>query len=65
MFGAAALAALAGYAVRAVSAPLHPSLAAACVAAAFGAVYLGAALKLGLGEARVLTAGIVRRLGRR
>jgi putative peptidoglycan lipid II flippase len=65
MFGAAALGALAGYAARVACAPLHPSLAAVVVAAAFGAAYLGAAYALGLGEARVLTTGVLRRLVRR
>jgi putative peptidoglycan lipid II flippase len=65
MFGAAALGAAVGFAVRLACAGLHPALVAVAVAAAFGLVYLGVARALGLAEARVLVDGALRRLRRR
>jgi putative peptidoglycan lipid II flippase len=64
MFGAAAVGAGAGYAARLAAAPLHPALAAVCVAAVFGGVYVGCARALGLDEARVVIGGVLRRLRR-
>jgi putative peptidoglycan lipid II flippase len=65
MFGAALVAAAAGYGVRALVPALHPVLIAALVVAAFGLVYVALARLLGLEEARALTDSIRRRLLRR
>ena len=61
LWGAAILAAGAGWAVRPVADGLHPALVAIAVLAPFGVVYLGATMLLGVGEARAL----VRRFARR
>lgn len=65
MFGAALIAAAAGYGVRALVTALHPVAIAALVVAAFGLVYLALTRMLGLEEAKALTDSIRRRLLRR
>jgi putative peptidoglycan lipid II flippase len=65
MFTAAALAAGAGYAVNLIVGGSHPVFTAACVAAGFGIVYLGAARAMGLGEAVAFSQSLLRRLRRR
>ncbi len=64
MFGAALLAAAAGYGVRILSAELHPVFVAALVVAVFGAVYFALARLFGLEEARVVLDSIRRRVRR-
>ena len=64
MFGAALVAAAAGYAVRFVAPGLHPVPMAAIVTALFGVVYLAVAQALGLSEARVFVNSLLRRVRR-
>jgi putative peptidoglycan lipid II flippase len=61
MFGAALVAAAAGYAIRFAAPTLHPVIAAAIVTAVFGAVYITVARVLGLVEARVFVDSLRRR----
>jgi putative peptidoglycan lipid II flippase len=61
-FAAALAAAAVGYGARVAATGAHPLLAAAVVAAAFGAAYLGVAHALGLEEARGLLDGVARAL---
>jgi putative peptidoglycan lipid II flippase len=61
MFGAAAVAAGAGYGVRFAAGALAPLPLALLVAAAFGCVYLAAAYFLRLGEARTALVALLRR----
>jgi putative peptidoglycan lipid II flippase len=65
MFGAALVAAGAGYGVKLASAALHPLLAALLVAGAFGAAYFAAAHALRLDDARALAGALLRRARRR
>jgi putative peptidoglycan lipid II flippase len=64
MFGAAGLAAAAGYGVRLALADWQPLPAAFVVAAVFGAVYFAAGAALGLPQARALPAAALARLRR-
>jgi putative peptidoglycan lipid II flippase len=65
MFGAALIAAAAGYGVKAALGPLHPIIIAVLVLGTFGVVYFGVARALGLSEARVVMDSVMRRLRRR
>jgi putative peptidoglycan lipid II flippase len=65
MFGAALVAAAAGYGIRLAAATLHPLITAAAVTATFGVVYIAVARALGLAEARVFVDSLRRRVGRR
>lgn len=65
MFGAALVAAAAGYGVRVVAGGSHPVLVAALVVGVFGVVYFAVARMLGLAEARVVLDSLVRRIKRR
>jgi putative peptidoglycan lipid II flippase len=65
MFGAALIAAAAGYGVKATLGPLHPIIIAVLVLGTFGLVYFGVARALGLSEARVVMDSVMRRLRRR
>jgi putative peptidoglycan lipid II flippase len=64
MFAAAALAAAAAYGARAALAGFGPLPVALIVAAVFGVAYFAAARALGLAEARVLVAALLRRVRR-
>jgi putative peptidoglycan lipid II flippase len=64
MFGAALIAAAAGYGVRLALPALHPVPMAAVVAVTFGVVYFAVARLLGLSEARVVFDSVLRRLRR-
>jgi putative peptidoglycan lipid II flippase len=64
-FGAALIAAAAGYGASRVTAPLHPLLGALLVAGVFGIVYFTAARALGLTEARAFTEALSRRIRRK
>jgi len=64
MFGAALLAAAAGWGARALAGGLDPLAAGLVIFPVFGVTYLGAAMALGLPEAHRLVAVISRRLGR-
>jgi putative peptidoglycan lipid II flippase len=65
MFTAALLAGAVAYAVSLPLRHLHPLPLAACVAAAYGAVYFTAARALGLAEAVAFSRMLMRRFGRR
>ncbi len=65
MWGAALIAALAGYGVQLATAALHPVLVAAFVLGTFGILYFGIARVLGLSEAEVVMNSVLRRFGRR
>jgi putative peptidoglycan lipid II flippase len=64
MFGAALIAAAAGYGVGVVAHQLHPLPLAFAVTAVFGAVYFAAARLFGLEEARALVGTLTRRFRR-
>jgi putative peptidoglycan lipid II flippase len=64
-FGAALIAAAAGYGASRVTAPVHPLPAAVLVAGVFGIVYFTMARALGLTEARAFTEALSRRLRRK
>ncbi len=64
MFAAAAVAALAGYAVQRAFAGLYPLVLAMLVTAAYGVVYFAVARALGLDEARAFVRAFARRLER-
>jgi putative peptidoglycan lipid II flippase len=65
MFGAALVAAAAGWGVRFAIAGLHPVPTAVLVAGAFGVVYFGVAAALGLAESRVILDRVIRIARRR
>jgi putative peptidoglycan lipid II flippase len=65
MFGAAIVAAAAGYGVRAATGGSHPVLIATLVVGVFGVVYFAVARMLGLAEARVVLDSLARRIRRR
>jgi putative peptidoglycan lipid II flippase len=64
MFGAALVAAAAGYGLKLAISGLHPLALAFVVTAAFGAVYFAAAHSLRIDEARAFVGALVRRLRR-
>lgn len=64
-FGAALIAAAAGYGASRVTAPVHPLPAAVLVAGVFGIVYFTMARALGLTEARAFTEALSRRIRRK
>jgi putative peptidoglycan lipid II flippase len=61
MFGAAFVAAAAGYGIRFAAPTLHPVITAAVVTGVFGVVYILVARMLGLAEARVFVDSVKRR----
>jgi len=63
-FGAALVAAAAGYGARLVASGLHPLLLAVIVAAVFGAIYFTVARLLALEEARSMLVALGRRARR-
>jgi putative peptidoglycan lipid II flippase len=65
MFGAALIAAAAGYAVKWAVGPLHPIIVAVLVLGTFGVVYFGVARATGLSEAKVVMDSMMRRIRRR
>ena len=65
MFGAALIAALAGYGVELATAGMHHITVAVLVVGTYGVVYLAAARVLNLDEATVFMDSALRRLRRR
>ena len=64
MFGAALIAAAAGYGVRTVTMHIHPVFMAALVVATFGVIYFSVARIFRLDEARVVIGALIRRVQR-
>jgi putative peptidoglycan lipid II flippase len=65
MFGAALVAAAAGYLVQLAVGSLHPLIVAVLVVGVFGVVYFGVARALGLSEAKIVMDSVQRRFLRR